>query len=580
MKYFLFLLFILCFPATTFSFDAKEIDKQAKHVATLIKQYVEARPLTERFPLYSEIRSIMSEKLGEIPHSESAKRQLYKDIAFYHNNNIVELVYYISSRPWAIERFIYWQQDEISAITSNANKIRTSHSIDNTIRIISSKNEFTDGENIYKMHLGTFKEIKESELEEHLQLPGDTIYKEWIWYIYSIFGNNEKKIPFTEILAEWWKKMLLYNDSYFIEDGSILTYQYDEFFPIESYYGIYESELEANWYSYDEAVILRLQDAKNNITFSPNILKVANEDDFDMNSEFHHELINTSIRDVLLTEKDYSKELKDIYNLAQEITRWLTSEDDKILAIYDWVNKNIVYPRKYDAENILLGSWVETYLNKEGLCIGQTRLMLYLLKAAEIENVKPIAWYVVDSFDFPQVWHAWIQIWDYFYDPSFEREYQQDPSKYLYYKIPYDIIYTNRYNLKDLPKKLLVADKDEIKKEIKKRRLLLTEKYYPSDKYMLLQRSYFVKKYSLEVEHEITLSDIIHQVGTLRIDFKDWSLIQKYDIFDENITYFNIPSLKTNLEEILQNINYDVTNQKVIEIYRDGEISWYWLAQL
>lgn len=72
---------------------------QAKELAEQIKIYIDKNvPLTEQFPVYDQVRNRIKEVIISLDNSETKKRQLLKDIAFYHNNNILELVHYITSR--------------------------------------------------------------------------------------------------------------------------------------------------------------------------------------------------------------------------------------------------------------------------------------------------------------------------------------------------------------------------------------------------------------------------------------------------------------------------------------------------
>ncbi len=128
-----------------------------------------------------------------------------------------------------------------------------------------------------------------------------------------------------------------------------------------------------------------------------------------------------------------------------------------------------------------------------------------MLQIAHIPDAYLIEGYVLDSPDFPDVGHAWIQIGEDFYDPSFELQFRDDSDDYLYYKIPYDIFYTNRYNTFYLPQELFTTPKEDITDEISRRRLALTSRYRETDDYMVLKPAFLRKHFQIPAETDLTL---------------------------------------------------------------------------
>lgn len=227
--------------------------------------------------------------------------QFLNDLAFYHNTNILKHVNYITSRKWSIERFELWKQEEILSLHLQELENRKILDIDNDIIYIDKNNELIYKDEIYKLH--------------YILGWDEIIYKLWKWYINVSNLSYERKIPFVDLIKEWSKKFLLYNDSFFEENWYIYTYKYETFFWINWNYWVYKSDFEEYGYDIDDAVFLRLQDAKNNVTIKPEKFKVVDSSMFWDINEFIHYFINKSLIDILNNpDKDYSKTYEELLN--------------------------------------------------------------------------------------------------------------------------------------------------------------------------------------------------------------------------------------------------------------------------
>ena len=133
--------------------------------------------------------------------------QFLNDLAFYHNTNILKHVNYITSRKWSIERFELWKQEEILSLHLQELENRKILDIDNDIIYIDKNNELIYKDEIYKLH--------------YILGWDEIIYKLWKWYINVSNLSYERKIPFVDLIKEWSKKFLLYNDSFFEENWYI-----------------------------------------------------------------------------------------------------------------------------------------------------------------------------------------------------------------------------------------------------------------------------------------------------------------------------------------------------------------------
>lgn len=556
-------------------------ENRAKQLAWVIKSYIEERvPLTQQFPLYSEIRTKISEVIINIDNSQTETRQLLKDIAFYHNNNLQDIVKKIATREWWIERFKIWKQESIDTIKNNENTKKAQLNIPENIIYLAENDEIVIWDDIYKASYDIWWE--------------KILYKENIWYLEVSNLTYERKIPFHEIIQEGAEKFLVYEESFFEEDEYFYTYEYDEYYNIDSTYWVYKSELSQWWFSYDEAVFLRLQDAQNNVTFSPNKVPIIPKSFFKSYWEWEQEFINASIRDLLRINKDYTQTYKDIIDTTYWVIDWLDNEEEKIDAIYHWMIEHVVYPDEYDITNQEIFSWLETFNNKSGICEWQAMLMYYMLQIAGIKEVRYVDWYVLDAPDFSDVRHAWIQVWDYFYDPSFEiwpdwkSNNVQSPyldivrkknlEDFFYYKVPYDIIYTNRYNTRDMPEALFDVPRENRLREIEKRRFLLADKYSKENKYLLLEKVYFKKYYSIPAGDTINLGHILDNMEIYEYKLQNWKPIKVLDKFESSIEYYPVKKLDESIEAILYENAYDLSNFVILKVYENWVFTTYWLS--
>ena len=161
------------------------------------------------------------------------------------------------------------------------------------------------------------------------------------------------------------------------------------------------------------------------------------------------------------------------------LTLW-ENEYTKIQKIYDYILKNVSYS-KFDINNKYIFSWIYTYKNKSWICTWYSKLDLYMLSFAWVSNAKVIRWNVVDALDFPNIWHAWIQIWSNYYDPTFDDPIwninTKTESEYKYFWLPKDLFYTNRFNYWTLPENLKTANLEDRKNYVTNELTKLQEKY-------------------------------------------------------------------------------------------------------
>lgn len=262
------------------------------------------------------------------------------------------------------------------------------------------------------------------------------------------------------------------------------------------------------------------------------------------------------------TDNDFIK-LKII---SKNLTKDLYKKQDKIDVLYDYILENISYTQPIDLKDKKIFSWIQTYKNKDGVCEWYVKYFQYLLQFSWIEWVESLRWYVVDAQDYPQIWHAWTKIGDYYYDPTFDDPLGQTQTKqkddYYYYKLPQDLFYTNRYDYWEanttLEKSPLIYREQYIKKNL----VEVFHKYKNID-YNILKELSFRNAYSIDLYNDISISTLKNKYWYTKVNnfiyIENWKekRIKKYNFFTLRNT--------EDVSIILKQLNYDLSNHKLFE---------------
>lgn len=192
----------------------------------------------------------------------------------------------------------------------------------------------------------------------------------------------------------------------------------------------------------------------------------------------------------LADEKKYLQEdtdelFKSLKNDTNTITDWLNNWE-KISSIYNFILKNTSYSKTFDISNKRIFSWIYTYKNNDWICTWYSKLALYMLSFAWIENVEVVRWNVIDIENFTDAWHAWIKIWDKYFDPTFDDPIWNIKTKtykdYKYFWLPKDLFYSNRYEYGTLPSDLVNSSlsyrKNIVSKNLEKLAIKYSDKTY------------------------------------------------------------------------------------------------------
>lgn len=234
-----------------------------------------------------------------------------------------------------------------------------------------------------------------------------------------------------------------------------------------------------------------------------------------------------------------SEAIENIYKDTKRITKGL-SEDEKIKAIYAFVLEKL----EYDIDGLNNGdkrvySWVESYVRWKWVCDGYTRLMALMLSFAEIYDFELKSGYPIADENFRKIGHAWLRIWNYYYDPTFDDPIGATETRvydeYQYFKLPKDLYYIDRTDWVDTIPLLLRP------KGLKARKEYVAKKYFDyieknGATYRLLKYYKNLKTLWVKSEYDLTLSNansIFNKAETIdgKVYIK-WKIARNYKYFD------------------------------------------------
>ncbi|MFK7780054.1 MAG: hypothetical protein QM490_02805 [Candidatus Gracilibacteria bacterium] len=366
--------------------------------------------------------------------------------------------------------------------------------------------------------------------------------------------NSTKIILKTNSLLKDFKKFSYNKEHIFLENGVRYTYKFDYHLTFPKGSEIKKDDLLYNGINTNKTLVFLRDD--NALGFVNNYIKVK--------------LISENIIYGIPGKYNFLKEIKDdkktkytesdndfinLKNIAKELTVG-KKESDKIKIIYDYILDSIEYPLSFSLSDSRIFSGIDTFTNKLGVCEGYTKILLYMLNFAGINNSEIIRGYVIDAQDFPKIGHAWIKIGDKYYDPTFDDPIGQTATKklpeYKFFGLPYDLFYTNRYTFEKLPSFLKEENSDFLNALVAKKIAPMVYKYRYSG-YNIL------KPFTLKLDYGINLEK--------KLDIEDLKIIMTYYEVDNfkfllngvtksitTLKYYNLEDL--DIESIIEQLNF------------------------
>lgn len=383
----------------------------------------------------------------------------------------------------------------------------------------------------------------------------------------------EKKYSYKE-LYDLFNNKVDYSDSYSLINGEYYTYKYNYYVVFDKLDGLYLSDLAWNKISLEKTLVIKNIDGT--YVFSNDFKKIRLwSEKIVKNITNKTEFLYNILDDNRNFEDNYDYILADMREVTLNLIQNKTTDEDKIQVIYKRVIDNITYYKNYSDGNKQVFSWILTYKNKTWVCDGYTKIFSYMLSIAGIDDVEIKRWFAFDTTDFPNFWHAWVRIGNYYYDPTFDDPIWNDEKsnyKYLYYKIPYELMYINRFDG-------LVIDNKYKWNLSERKKIVLKNMYDMYEKYKTYPLMMKIKNRLdlwLQYDDELTLSKLQEKVS--------FSEVKNYVFYDENGKKYMIAGLNfyvlndNDLESILFDSNVNIAKSKFFHWYDKNGKSEYRFA--
>ena len=232
--------------------------------------------------------------------------------------------------------------------------------------------------------------------------------------------------------------------------------------------------------------------------------------------------------------QDYEVILKQIKEKSLELVKDKHTRAEKIQVLYAFVIDHLEYdeslPKTWKVSFDLVFSWVWAFKTQIWVCDAYARLLLTMLYFAGIEDVDYKVWMLYDNVEFWDIWHAWLKVWDFYYDPTHEDPFWNTMKKiysnYEYYRLPNEIMYANRTDG-------LESDKVDVLKKLDNewRKKLVEVNYLTLAKihsdYNVLNRYYLKNKVWLRAWESLTIESLKKLV-------RQYIQIDKFHTFVDN----------------------------------------------
>lgn len=419
----------------------------------------------------------------------------------------------------------------LNDFSDNISLLSDSYKLNSSNSYIVSDIQKLNNEKIFDL------ELKISESVAKKAIDSNTLFDN-----YKVKLYNEKSI----VKENWIWYAYIFDKNYFFNDLSKINIQ----------------TLEYNWLTWDD-VILSYENSTVNFVKQYE-KKMLISDSIIYGFPDKYEFLETLKYNKLYTSWNDDKSFKELKDLSLELTKWIYNDSEKIKIIYWYILENINYTLNFSMDDYEIFSGIETFKNKDWVCEWYVELFNSMLWFNWIES-KIVTWDVINASDFPDIWHAWVKIWDYYYDPTFDDPvwlvWDYEFKDYSYYKIPEDLFYTNRYNYWKTPDNLKNTTLDYRENIIHNNLLNLFNKYKYGN-YRLLNPFYFRSENSLELDSQITINTLIDIMWEYKME--KYSLEIDWETKNvKNISYVTLT--QENIESYLNQINYDLDWYKLIK---------------
>ena len=371
-------------------------------------------------------------KVNNYVYENIIKDKNYNECYFYKENNNIFLIY-------GVKKINILNEVKISDIGNN---------VDATINLWWKNIEIWKDWILYKYIFKNYSPIISDtfNLEDTIDISKIILLKDknnkYVWYATNFTKEKFNKIKISDIeddvawivngWRKWfWKDWLLYkydnigydNSNIFIEWEYILLGENIDISKI-----ILIKEDNHYWY-FTEFTKEKL--------LSWYLIPDKNKEEFLKNTMYW------TFEDISNNEKETI--FRDIKETTINLIVGLNNKDEKIKAIYKYIIDNTNYYEDYKNPSApkTIYSWIMTFKNKTWVCDWYAKLFLIMLSYAWIDDVKKQSWKILSNWE----WHAWISIWDKYYDVTFDDplwNYDKSTYQYRYFNLSKEEMYKDR----------------------------------------------------------------------------------------------------------------------------------------
>lgn len=554
------IIFLIFFSSLNVSFAKENIDPKIEKSFNKLSLQLEKKYSNKKRILFLEKINSKIKHALEVKKIWESKKKILLDVVKLSNEEIFKIQ---SEEKIKNSSQKFLEANIISKLNRELSKIEWeffTKEMWKKVYKISEKQEFIENNSIKRIKFSKYYKIT---TENYNQLKS----KKWVIIVNAKWENwllekynIEEKKSYSDA-EKLFKNFITYNKKHFLDNNIFYSYNFSNYTFFEDRYGFYDSDLIDNKIDKNTTVLYLSENTKYNFIVKNKKVKLINSDIIYWitdKKDFLDDLINDKLH---LTEDTDELFIK----LKSEIS-WLTNSStkkEKIKKIYDFVLNNIEYTKNLDTSDKKIFSWILSYKNKDWVCEWYAKLASYSLKFAWVPEVDVIRWDVIDAQDFPKIGHAWLKIWKLYYDPTFDdpigqaqtREYED----YLYFWLPKDLLYANRFDYWDTPESLKSKWIEYRTKLVNKNLSELSDKY-KNKKYLVLKWVDFNKKYKIEVWKTIDILDAKKILPFYSVTEKqNWEITIIMNKKEKNITklqYFQVTD--SNIEQIFKQRNYNI----------------------
>lgn len=374
-------------------------------------------------------------------------------------------------------------------------------------------------------------------------------------------------VPYSQLQEEF--QYFITEKRKFVEFWSVWEGIYfSDYLYFENQYGVRENDLSANALLRNTSPLYRDDSGRYNFVRDFEKRTVLKEDIFfGLPEKF--KLMEYIYDDMRFPSTNLEQTLREIQEITKNITTW-KSKSQKIEAIYEYILENVSYSQDFQLTDMYIYSWIEAFKRGSAVCTGYVKLMAYMLAFAGINDFEVIRWYVIDADDFPQIWHAWIRIGEKYYDPTFD-----DPigalstltsDQYIYYALPKDIMYTNRFEYGSLPEEFRTMSMDNRREYIINALWnLYTEKYKNNTSvYKIFDEIVFRDTLSIWFNTPFTVSLIISKIPYIDVNWEAYRYTENgMQVQINRLNFYTLTD--ANISALLRQIQYNLSDYTLIK---------------